>query len=281
MPYEANGPYRRLRESKVDMLQVDKTTKQKAEKSPPRVRAFVGYIRVSTKRQAELGLSLEAQSDMLRAYANSVRGGELIRIFEDPVTGHRVSRDGLLDAIKEATSSGASLLVPSVDRLSRNVEVLKLLDVSGLTVVCANKGRISKLALKALVVRAQRELDEIAARSAKSAADRKTRSGGVPHKTTLNASLQRRGTLANLARADQRMMSVADYIAANPSVEALSWNERVRTLNAAGLLNLKSATRNEFVPWTYGALRRVWTVALAELVFRREMDAEEMGNVRI
>jgi hypothetical protein len=116
MPYKDHGLYRGTIESKVDMLQVDKTTKQKAEKSLPRVRPFVGYIRVSTKEQAERGLSLDAQTDMLRAYANSVRGSELIRIFEDPVTGHRVSRAGLLDAINEATSTGASLLVPSVDR---------------------------------------------------------------------------------------------------------------------------------------------------------------------
>lgn len=217
-PYEDESPYRRTRESKVDMLQVDETTKQKAKKLPPRVRAFMGYIRVSTKEQAERGLSLDAQIDMLKAYVGAVRGGKLLAIHMDSESGHRISRAGLLDAIKDVTSSDASLLVPSVDRLSRNVEVLKLLDVAGLKLVCANKGRISKPALKALVVRAQKERDEIAARSATSAAHRKTRSGGVPHKTTLNASSKRRGTLANLARADQKMTSVADYIAANPSV---------------------------------------------------------------
>lgn len=79
-----------------------------------------------------------------------------------------------------------------------------------------------------------------------------------------------------MTRADQKMNSVADYIAANPSVLDLLWNERVRALNAAGVLNFKSATRNEFVPWTYGSLRRVWMAALLELAFRREMDAEEM-----
>lgn len=260
------------------MLQVDKTTKQKAEKSPARVRPFVGYIRVSTQRQAEQGFSLDAQTDMLRGYVSKVRGGDLLAIYEDPESGYSNTRKGLLDAIKEALRTGASLVVPSADRLSRNVEVMKLLDVPGLRFYCVDRGRISKPDLRALIAKAQKVREDIASRSVTSAAKSKMSSGGRSGLSKISKSAQRLGSIANLARAQQKVADVADFIADNPAVEALGWKERVASLNDAGILNLKSAKRDEYIPWTYGALRRVWEAALTELAFRREMDAADIAE---
>jgi len=78
----------------------------------------IGYIRVSTKGQAEEGASLEAQTEKIKQYCN-LYGHELIEIFSDAgVSGKTLNRIGLkaaIDAIKE----GQIFMFYSLSRLTR------------------------------------------------------------------------------------------------------------------------------------------------------------------
>ncbi|MCJ2556830.1 MAG: recombinase family protein [Candidatus Thermoplasmatota archaeon] len=63
----------------------------------------VGYIRVSIKRQADEGVSLQAQEKRIRAFAES-KGYELVKIYEDKgksayANVKRDGYDGMMDAI--------------------------------------------------------------------------------------------------------------------------------------------------------------------------------------
>lgn len=81
----------------------------------------IGYIRVSTDKQADTGASLEAQRDTLRRHCEA-NGWELVEVFEDAGISGRAKlnkRPGLLDAIGEL-SRGDALLVAKRDRLSRD-----------------------------------------------------------------------------------------------------------------------------------------------------------------
>ena len=79
----------------------------------------VGYIRVSTQRQGENGISLDEQAHMLRGYCDD-RKLSLLTIQEDDGSAagaqDQLLRDGYREAIRIAKEQGAMIIVPSVDR---------------------------------------------------------------------------------------------------------------------------------------------------------------------
>ena len=86
---------------------------------------FVGYTRVSTGKQAENGPSLQAQQDRMLARIAD-HGSKLLGIYRDVGSAYTPSaeREELTDAIRDARAHNVPLLVPSVDRLARNLDVL-------------------------------------------------------------------------------------------------------------------------------------------------------------
>ena len=84
--------------------------------------AYIGYIRVSTKDQADSGLSLDAQEDKIRSYAK-LFDLELSHIEVDAgLSGRKMDRPGLqraLDALE--TGEAAGLIIAKLDRMSRSV----------------------------------------------------------------------------------------------------------------------------------------------------------------
>lgn len=95
-----------------------------------------GYARVSTKRQAKDGNSLEAQEQMLRDNGATI-------IFKDVFTGtkaHRPELDNLLKRIQP----GDKLVVTKLDRIARSaadgMELIEGLLKKGITVHILNLG---------------------------------------------------------------------------------------------------------------------------------------------
>jgi site-specific DNA recombinase len=81
----------------------------------------IGYIRVSTGKQAEQGLSLDAQRQKLDAYA-ALYDLELIAVEVDAESAKTLQRPGLQRALKALKSGQAdALVVVKLDRLTRSV----------------------------------------------------------------------------------------------------------------------------------------------------------------
>ena len=80
------------------------------------------YVRVSTDEQASSGLSLQAQSEKLTAYAN-LYDLEVVEVIEDAgVSAKTLNRPGLLRALQLLRSGAADgLLICKLDRLTRSV----------------------------------------------------------------------------------------------------------------------------------------------------------------
>lgn len=85
----------------------------------------VGYVRVSTDRQADLGVSLEAQEAKIRAMA-TVRGGELDEVIVDGGESAKdLNRPGVQKLL--ALMNGGKIdavIVAKLDRLTRSVKDL-------------------------------------------------------------------------------------------------------------------------------------------------------------
>lgn len=88
----------------------------------------IGYVRVSTDKQADTGHGLSAQRDALEAWAAS-EGVELVVFADEGVSGATdpANRPGLTDALA-ALGNGDVLLVAKRDRLSRDRSTMGLLE---------------------------------------------------------------------------------------------------------------------------------------------------------
>lgn len=82
----------------------------------------IGYVRVSTAQQADEGVSLEAQTARIQAYA-AANGLELAAIYSDAgLSGKRAdNRPGLQAAIDAVCQVKGTLVVYSLSRLARSV----------------------------------------------------------------------------------------------------------------------------------------------------------------
>lgn len=88
----------------------------------------IGYVRVSTDRQRDTGLSVDAQKSRLAAYA-SIFDLDLVAIVDDiGVSAATLDREGLRRALTMLDAGKAdALLVVKLDRLTRSVRDLAAL----------------------------------------------------------------------------------------------------------------------------------------------------------
>ncbi len=85
----------------------------------------VGYIRVSTEKQADRGVSLDAQAEKIRAMA-VVQGGELMDVIVDGgESAKSLNRPGMTRLLALVDSGAVqAVIVAKLDRLTRSVKDL-------------------------------------------------------------------------------------------------------------------------------------------------------------
>lgn len=242
----------------------------------------VGYIRVSTPRQALEGGSLAEQAYVVRGFCEEKKL-KLKTIEEDDCSaagaqGH-LYRPGLRRALRIAKENNAAILVPSVDRLARHPAVLKDIFESNVSVISvAERRRVGRKSLERLLHYAQSNRDEIAGRARDGMARAKARGVKLGNTTNLDIA-QRKGAISNMVKADRKVRELVDFIERTPGWDQMTFNKRVELLNASGPLNLISEKRDERRPWTTSSIRKPLKKAEAELEMRRDLDKEEMAHV--
>ena len=99
-------------------------------------RRVIGYLRVSTDKQADSGLSLDAQRSKVEGYA-ALYGLELVDVLTDAgASAKSLDRPALADALARLDAGEAdALLVAKLDRLTRSVR-----DLADLTDACQRGG---------------------------------------------------------------------------------------------------------------------------------------------
>jgi DNA invertase Pin-like site-specific DNA recombinase len=84
---------------------------------------LIAYYRVSTARQGESGLGLEAQRSKVEALA-AERGASIAAEFVEVESGRKADRPQLAAAMAEARKRGAVVAVAKLDRLARDAELV-------------------------------------------------------------------------------------------------------------------------------------------------------------
>jgi DNA invertase Pin-like site-specific DNA recombinase len=139
---------------------------------------FVSYLRVSTARQGESGLGLEAQRKAVLDYLN---GGawELIGEYVEVETGKGSNalarRPQLVAALAAAKKAKATLIVAKLDRLARNVAFVAAIMEAGVDFVAVDNPHANKLTLHILAAVAEHERDMISERTKAALAAAKAR----------------------------------------------------------------------------------------------------------
>jgi len=125
---------------------------------------FCSYYRVSTQKQEESGLGLEAQQEKAKALIAG-QSGTLIREFTETETGKSSERPVLKEAIAFCRSANCTLVIARVDRLARNVAFTAALMESGLNFVCCDVPTANRLTIHILAAVAEEEARLIAERT--------------------------------------------------------------------------------------------------------------------
>lgn len=84
---------------------------------------LIAYYRVSTERQGQSGLGLEAQRAKVEQLA-AERGATVVAEFVEVESGRKADRPQLAAALAEARRRGAVVAVAKLDRLARDAELV-------------------------------------------------------------------------------------------------------------------------------------------------------------
>jgi DNA invertase Pin-like site-specific DNA recombinase len=211
---------------------------------------YVAYFRVSTTKQGQSGLGLEAQQEAVKQYADSI-----IHSFTEIESGKNDSRIQLAAAIELCRTSGASLLIAKLDRLSRDAAFLMTIRKSGVDIVAADMPNASTLEFGIKAIFAQHEREEISKRTKVALAAAKAR--GVKLGTKSPQISSAAGVAALQANADQFAQKVLPII---------------RDLKAAGYTSLRqiaAALTERQVQTVRGSIN--WSASQVSNIIAREV----------
>jgi DNA invertase Pin-like site-specific DNA recombinase len=179
---------------------------------------IVGYLRVSTSKQGESGLGLEAQQAAIEGFVRQ-RNACLKKTFTEIESGKINDRPQLVQAIQLCRATGATLVIAKLDRLSRNAAFLLALRDSGIAFVATDLPDANQLTvgIMALIAEHEREAISKRTREALQAAKARGTTLGNPNGA---AALRRagKGNVASLrmicAKADRHARYLKPFIEA-------------------------------------------------------------------
>lgn len=142
-------------------------------KPPEQPGGFIAYYRVSTDRQGQSGLGLEAQR---AAVIRHIGDGNLLTEYTEVESGKKhLNRPQLLAALAECKRKKATLIIAKLDRLGRNVAFISALMDSGAEFVCCDNPHANRLMLHMLAAFAEHEREMISQRTKAALAAAKAR----------------------------------------------------------------------------------------------------------
>lgn len=134
---------------------------------------FVAYYRVSTDKQGQSGLGLEAQRDAVLRFTGDK---PLVAEYTEVESGKsHTNRPQLLAALDICKRKKLTLVLAKLDRLGRNLAFIASLLESGVEFVCADNPHANKMTLQMLSVFAEFEREQTSARTKAALAAAKAR----------------------------------------------------------------------------------------------------------
>lgn len=221
---------------------------------PMTVKRYVGYFRVSTRRQGESGLGLEAQRDAVDRF---IGGGELIATFEEVESGGRADRPALDAALRECRIRRATLVIAKLDRLARSVAFVSKLQEDGVDFVAADMPHANTFTIQIIAATAEFERKLISERTKAALKAAKARGvilGGrrAGHRIEDHSRLGReRSAVVRSQKAVARVSDCGQIIEAIRAEGTSSLRGIATVLNSRGIPAARGGS------WSAGQVRRI------------------------
>jgi DNA invertase Pin-like site-specific DNA recombinase len=217
----------------------------------------VSYIRVSTRKQGESGLGLEAQQAAVDSYVTA-NGVKLLTTYREVESGKANDRPELHKALAHCRRSGCTLIVAKMDRLSRCASFLLALRDSGVDFVAVDNPHANALTVGILAVVAEDEARRISERTRAALQAYKARGGklggALPQCRNLTQEAREKGA----QRAGEAVHKAAQETYADLLPVMKQWRTEGLTLDAiAGKLNADGHTTRRGKPWGAGHVHSV------------------------
>ncbi|TKD17608.1 recombinase family protein [Rhodobacter capsulatus] len=230
----------------------------------------VGYIRLSTEKQAQDDIEFEKQAARIRKACAS-RRFTLLGIYEDTASGADplggVRRDGLIEAVARARAEDALLIIPEPTRLFRNVEAardfLKTLDVP---VFSVKDARFMKAPALLRAIERGEEVVQNIRKGTSEALSTKKAEGVEFSDTSVRKKAAQASAKARSEKSEGIVIRVANILRSDPAYRDLSHKA------LADLLNRHRILTGWKRPWTQNSVRDVRRKAEEFIAMQDEID---------
>lgn len=200
---------------------------------------YVAYYRVSTKRQGESGLGLDAQKQIVSHYFDS---SDIVEEFTEVASAKSIEkRPLLLKAIELCNDKGYTLLVAKTDRLSRMtedaLEVYNKLDqrLHSCDIPQEKGAKMDKFTLTLFMAIADRERELIGLRTRQALAQRKKQGVKLGNPKNLTNEARQKGSNARTQNAvTAKENRQAKLVAEGLRAKGATYRAIADTLNSEG-----------------------------------------------
>lgn len=213
--------------------------------------SYIAYLRVSTNRQGESGLGIEAQQ---AAIARHTANGTVLATFREVESGKRCDRPKLREALNLARRTGATLVIAKLDRLARNVHFISGLMEAGVDFVACDMPTANKLTLHIMAAMAEHEGQMISERTRNALAAAKARGavlGGYRGKGAPDAIARKMAAQKLAKAADERAALIRPVVA---ELKASGYDTPAKLANA---LNARHIAAPRGGLWSPIAVKRL------------------------
>lgn len=214
---------------------------------------FVSYLRVSTVRQGQSGLGLEAQRSSVSGYLHGING-QLISEFVEIESGKNNDRPQLHRALSACRIHGATLIVARLDRLARNAHFLLGLKEGGVEFICVDMPSANTLTIGIMAMVAQEEARMISSRTKAALQAAKARGVKLGSPNSLTSQAQSRGTQRS---AEVRQSHAARWRADILPIVQTVHGEHLTYRTTARILNTQRVPARRGGQWTAAQVRRL------------------------
>jgi DNA invertase Pin-like site-specific DNA recombinase len=220
---------------------------------------FVSYYRVSTQKQGESGLGLDAQKAMVKGYLN---GGdcEVVAEYVEIESGKNDARPKLAQAMAKCKKEGATLLIAKLDRLARSVHLIAGMMKSNVPFVAVESPNDDAFTLHIKAAVAEKEAKDISNRTKAALAAAKARGtvlGGRRVTAERWAEIVSHGNQQRSEAASKRANSII------PVIKGLKKEGAVTLRDIASRLNDRGFTTAKGKQWTAVQVMRILASEIA------------------